>query len=170
MTVVVALTKGHSTLVDDADWEFLRQFTWRAVMASPNALVYAVTTIPSPDRRQLRLHRMLLNPPPGILADHINGDTLDNRRCNLRLATAAQNAANCRRTKSKYVGVRRIGFRYYVHLMCQGALLSSSGGFDTAEDAARARDALALRHHGEFAVLNFPREDVGASSRGGPGA
>jgi hypothetical protein len=55
---------------------------------------------PSP----IKLHRLLLNAPSGLMVDHINGDGLDNRRANLRLATRNLNNRNGR-TRSTHRGV-----------------------------------------------------------------
>lgn len=51
--------------------------------------------------RLLRLHRFLLDPPEGMMGDHINGDGLDNRRENLRIATPGENTANRHRTNAR---------------------------------------------------------------------
>jgi AP2 domain/HNH endonuclease len=97
--------------------------------------------------------------------DHINGDSLDNRRSNLRAGTRAQNnmnrAANRTRrgrpTTSLYKGVSwdrrrnkwtaRIGYNYKS---------ISLGYFDSPEDGARAYDSKAEELFGECAYQNFP--------------
>lgn len=98
--------------------------------------------------------------PNGFVVDHRNGDRLDNRRSNLRLATLSQNAANQRRSvrsKSGYIGVSRSGVSSWsasIHVGRPRHL----GSFTTAERAARARDRAAFEAWGEFATLNFPEE------------
>lgn len=59
----------------------------------------------------IKLHRFLLDAPSGLDVDHKNGDTLDNTKGNLRLATRAQNAQNTSRPTSKS------GFRGVVHVV-----------------------------------------------------
>ena len=98
--------------------------------------------------------------PVGFVVDHKNGDRLDNRRSNLRLATLSQNAANQRRSvrsKSGYIGVTQSGkasWRASIHVGTNRVI----GYFATPEEAARARDRAALEEWGEFATLNFPYE------------
>jgi hypothetical protein len=90
--------------------------------------------------------------------DHINHDTLDNRRDNLRLATRSQNRTNSLkilRNTSGFIGVSRrfngwIARFNDIHI----------GMYDTAEDAARAYDAVVSKERGEFAVLNFPGDTI----------
>lgn len=53
----------------------------------------------------LQLHRFITNCPDNMVVDHINHNTLDNRRCNLRIVTKRQNCSNSRVNKSGYVGV-----------------------------------------------------------------
>jgi hypothetical protein len=65
---------------------------------------------PRPNRAVETMHRMVLQVPKGKAVDHINGDGLDNRKANLRIATLSQNSANRKRldrqTWSRFKGVR----------------------------------------------------------------
>jgi hypothetical protein len=93
--------------------------------------------------------------------DHINRDSLDNRRENLRSASHSQNLINCRKRQSKS-GLRGV----YPHKLgwqaraAENGKWKALGTFRNAEDAARARDAYVLKTHGEFAILNFPVTDT----------
>jgi hypothetical protein len=117
-------------------------------------------------RQSFNLHRLIMDPPKGMMVDHINGDGLDNRKCNLRICTAAQNAANRRmhrKSKTGYVGVGQSPNGTYYGVIAlrrkgQPRKQFSTRSHKTAEDAARARDRLAREHFGEFAILNFPDE------------
>ena len=105
------------------------------------------------------MHRCLFdNIPDGMEVDHINGNTLDCRRENLRIVTSRQNTMNIHiiRGKSCYKGVfwnkdiekwySRIGVNYK---------LINLGYFASEIEAAKAYDRAALKHFGEFARLNF---------------
>jgi hypothetical protein len=50
--------------------------------------------------RTTSLHRLIADTPPGFVTDHINGDTLDNRRANLRHATYGENRRNTRASRA----------------------------------------------------------------------
>lgn len=92
-------------------------------------------------------------PPNGMAIDHINGNSGDNRICNLRLATHAQ---NCRNQKPKsgaavpLKGVSKVRNKYRAHI-CVNKKLIHLGYFATAEEAHAAYCEAAAQHHREFA-------------------
>lgn len=94
MSRIIILTQGKTAIVDDRDYNVLSRFRWHA--NSCNGHWYATTRLPSQrtNCKTTRMHRMILAEPGGLEVDHINGDGLDNRRCNLRVATHAQNLWN----------------------------------------------------------------------------
>jgi hypothetical protein len=101
-----------------------------------------------------------MNPPPGLLVDHRNCNSLDNRRANLRLATHQENMRNRRKrknTSSRFIGVtfdKQRG-KWLARIIYQGKRIFL-GRFDTEIEAARAYDAAVKKYHIEFARLNFP--------------
>lgn len=112
------------------------------------------------------LHRYLMPAPKGYITEHKNGNTLDNRKENLRIATPSDNRANSKKQThrpmtSKYKGVCRkwdkrrqnwTNWKAYIAYKKQRIHL---GSFKTEEEAARAYDAKAKELFGEFARLNF---------------
>ena len=139
------------------------------------------------DRRNA-MHRVVMNAPKGMDVDHINHDTLDNRKENLRICNRSQNSSNrklrcdaksgfkgvyeVRERRSKYtskktgetkVHVRRPKKPWNAYVGDPTTKYPRNkhinlGYYETAEEAARARDRKALEVHGEFAYLNFPEE------------
>jgi hypothetical protein len=101
---------------------------------------------------------MLLPGAPQV--DHINHDTLDNRRANLREATTSQNKMNERRRKDNTSGFKGVawhkGRRKWCAHIGKDRVKYYLGYFLVVEDAARAYDAEARKRFGEFACVNFP--------------
>jgi hypothetical protein len=96
--------------------------------------------------------------PIGKMVDHINRDTLDNTRENLRVATRAENLRNSKlRSDSKcnFKGVSKKGNRFIARIQISVDKRLHLGYFNTEEDAARAYDAAAKQYFGNFANLNF---------------
>ena len=157
----IPVTQGQQALVDAEDYARVRRHKW--CLSRSGHQLYAQCRYRG---KTIRMHQFIMNPPQGMVVDHIDGNGLNNRRGNLRLCTPEQNIWNQKRRKpqnasSQYMGVHRYRGqpdRWYVKIQCrgQGRYL---GPFDEEIEAARARDRLALQFFGEFARLNFPRED-----------
>lgn len=151
--VAIPLTKGEFCVVDEADAEMVLQHRW---YTNDRGLGYryAIRTAPSGSEY---LHRLIAGAERGEVVDHINGNTLDNRRDNLRVCTHQQNIFNCkcRPSKSGFKGV------YLYHDKRRWAATITVGGkrtwlglFDDPKEAARAYDAAAKERFGEYARLN----------------
>jgi hypothetical protein len=103
----------------------------------------------------------ILDPPDHLFVDHINHNGLDNRKANLRTATRRQNSYNRihfrKNPYSKYKGVsfKKRTKKWNVQIRYDGQS-RFIGSFDSEIEAAKAYDKDAKKHHGEFAVLNFP--------------
>ena len=98
----------------------------------------------------------------GRIADHIDRNTLNNRRANLRILNASRSACNRRRfsnSSSGYTGVcRPSGQTRYLSYINFGGKRKIIGRFEDPVIAAKERDREAIRLHGDCAVLNFPGE------------
>ena len=152
------LTRGLSTFLDDADHERFSGLRWHA--DGSRGRFYARRTMRSDGTKQhVMLHRLIVDAPQGLVVDHINGDSLDNRRSNLRICTLAENNRNHRglasNNTSGFRGVNCVPAHWRAFIKVNG-VLKQIGRFDCPIKAAKAYDAAALEYHGEFASLNFP--------------
>lgn len=157
----ISLTKGHFALIDAADASRILCLSWQATYNLRAKRWYATAKVRRGGKRYtVSMHRYVLDAPQGIQVDHVNGDGLDNRRGNLRLATRAQNQHNRRTQHNNATGYKGVTYSkkdrsYWVQFQANGRR-TRLGGFKTAPDAARTYDSLARRYHGAFARLNFP--------------
>lgn len=122
------------------------------------------------DRRNVYLHVYLMKPWPGEVVDHINGDTLDNRRANLRCCTRSQNMVNNARKPGMWargVGFRGVSFQPYISVNGKKVYL---GSYKTLEEAVAVRLAAEAEHYGEFSPRSrpLPLRDVPPPKQWGP--
>jgi hypothetical protein len=163
-----ATGRGHSwqIRVSPEDRHWLERYAWRVETDKRTRYVVATERLHGGPggKKTIRLHLLILDAKPGQIVDHINGNGLDNRRKNLRLCTATENARNRQRKKStvsRYKGVSLHskppeGRPWQAQICVDGAAMHL--GFYAAEDeAARVYDAAAQKHFGAFARLNFKR-------------
>ena len=163
--VRIALTRGLYTIVDATDAErVMAAGKWHATPSRNTHYARRNVRLADGSRSTILMHSLLTG---FQRVDHINGDGLDNRRANLRAVTNAQNQYNRRRQSNNTSGFIGVGWfkpqgRWMARITFQG-VQRFLGYYDTAEDAARARDAAAIELHGsEFARLNFPVAEAAA--------
>lgn len=143
----ISLGKSAFAIVDAADFPSLVIHKW-----CKSNCGYAISRLSGIGKRRnhVYMHRLLMNPSGRMEVDHINGDRLDNRRSNLRLATHAQNSYN--KTPSgalKGVTVSSNGKKFLARISPCGQSIRL-GTFDTASEAHAAYCAAALMHYGPY--------------------
>lgn len=158
----IELTKGYKTVVDDDDYEKFSKLKW-CVRVHPNGRKVACRAerVKGTDKKKnYQLHREILNCPKGMVVDHINGDTLDNRKSNLRVCTIQENSMNRKnqksnkfRSKYKGVGWRKDRQTFYGRIYHNGKPIILGHSKDEKE-CARMYNEKAKELFGEYAKLN----------------
>lgn len=156
----IPLTSGGVALVDDEDFDRVSaEGSWYAAASLNTSYARRVYHLGGGRYTTRTMHGLITGLP---YVDHVNGDGLDNRRTNLRPATASQNQANQRMRRdntSGFRGVQAAPNDRWRALIIVGGKRISLGYYDAREDAARAYDAAAIKFFGEYARPNFPREN-----------
>lgn len=155
ITKQIPLTQGKFAIVDAADYDWLNQWKWYCC----NGYALRVPYTNGIRGKAIRMHRLIVGTPDGFDTDHINGDELDNQRCNLRTATHRQNIMNqkprigcssnfkgvcwCKRRKKWQASIKTNGKRKFL------------GYFYNEADAAHAYNNAAVQLYGEYARINM---------------
>lgn len=148
--------RGKVAVVDDEDFERIKVLPWYLHPSGTKTCrsLYPYTNIAG---KRVFLHRMVMNCFDRCMTvDHINGDTMDCRRDNLRQCTHAQNLFNKRRyrnNRSGYKGVYRDGRRWIAQITAWGKQMRL-GSYGKPKEAAEAYNEAAKKYHGEYARLN----------------
>lgn len=158
-TSCLPLTKGFIALIDDSDVDRASRHQWSASVDKYGHVYARCGGGERSNRWRVSLHRYITNAKQGEFVDHIDRNTLDCRKGNLRKAArGGLNVAN-----GKHRATNRSGYRGVSIDKRSGkwrAAISISGKHrhlglhDDVHDAARAYNRAASEAYGEFAVLN----------------
>lgn len=171
MTREIALSQGMLALVDEVDFEYLRQFKW--CVSRYGQTSYALRHKgPLAQQVTIFMHRAIAERMgldiAGKEVDHISTDGLDNRRSNLRAATKAENQHNQGRNRTNRSGYKGVCWvtsrRKWLACIKVGGKSRFLGHFKTAEQAAQAYDTAARSFFGEFARTNVSPGKKGLST------
>ena len=153
----IHLSSGNFALVDDEDFDNLKHFTWfehKGYVARTINYTYGGKK----RTKYVSMHRSIMKTPKWLCVDHIDHNTLNNQKYNLRNCSIGENNKNQRMQKNNTVGYKGVYFE-----KCSGkfkAQIGQKGGrknlgrFKTALEAAKAYNVAALKDFGEFAKLN----------------
>ena len=155
---------GYKVQIDEEDYERVMEHKWR--LHTPDLRrhnhYYFIETYPdrSETRHTLYLHRFIMNLSlhDGKVVDHINGNTLDNRKCNLRICTKSENAKNMKKHKDNTSGFKGV----YPHKVNKTFVAQITvnmkqiylGSYKTPEEAYAVYCEASKKYHGEFGRIN----------------
>jgi hypothetical protein len=133
----IQLTKSQVALVDDDDFEYLNHWKWHASMNGNTYYVMRKGRIGKgkKNRKNVIMHRIIMNAPYEMEIDHINHNGLDNRKENLRVCTRRENSMNLTKpNKTGFVGVGTSGNKFTAQIVINKRK-THIGTFLTAIDA-----------------------------------
>ena len=166
----IPLTQGKFAIVDDEDYKRINKYKWHTT--KDTNVFYAKTHVRVKDENfkiknkvigmQMLVLNLTMSSTRKMDIDHRDGDGLNNKKNNLRLATHAQNIMNQRLNKvntSGYKGVSWHRNKWRAQIKKDGKR-HHLGLFTCLIKAAKAYDEAAKELFGEYARLNFPNEDT----------
>ena len=153
--------KCFEFLIDDEDYAIIKEWDVFSPVENGNGGIYLRLTKNFDFYKiQTYFHRYILNCPTNMFVDHINGNTLDNTKNNLRIVSSVENRWNTKKLKNKssiYIGVIWCKYKKRWKAKCNNVYL---GLFDNEKLAAFAYDTYCRNYRGEYSKLNFPDEIV----------
>jgi hypothetical protein len=155
----IPLTKQQFAIVDDEDFERVSHGKWYASWCShTNSYRAARFVVEKGKRHFIYMHREVIGASALELVDHINHDTLDNRRANLRLCNRRQNQANQRMVSTNTSGFKGVSLdkrnnKWRARIRVDGKTRHISM-HNEAVCAAASYDAVAVQIFGDFALTN----------------
>jgi hypothetical protein len=159
--------KGFKVLIDDEDYEKVMQYKWQPHGRHfPNGNIYfsAHPHGKGVKHRTIQLHRVVMDcrEGDGVTIDHINCNTLDNQKSNLRRANEAENSHNMGAYNTNTTGYK--GVHQYKNGRVRGEICIHNkriyiGCSKDPIECARWYDMMAIKLHKEFANTNFPKEN-----------
>ena len=149
---LIPLSGGFFAKVDDEDYEYLSGWVW---YRGSSKYGYAFGYPKNATKNRNYMHRLIMKATHyKQYVDHINHDTLDNQKSNLRICTPTQNNANRKKsnTKNKYKGVQ-IHHNHWRALITYEGKRRILGCFESDLEASKVYNTAALELFGNYALI-----------------
>jgi len=147
----IKLTQGKFSIVDEEDFEELNKIKWHACYDRGTKSYYVKSLI---NNKIIHMPRKIMKTNQGLVVDHINHDTLDNRKSNLRNCTRSQNSMNQRKPRNNTSGTTGVYWKKsiarWVSLIAINQNQIYLGVFKDKNDAIKARKKAEIKYFGEF--------------------
>jgi len=146
--------------IDLEDYDKIKEYKWYVKKDYYSGCFYVSShDLTTKNKKSIRLHRIVMDAKSDQIIDHVNHDTLDNRKQNLRFCSHQENMRNkgkLKNTSSKYKGVsfHKRDKIYTAHITIDKKLIHL-GTFKNEIQAAMAYDEAAVKYFGEYANLNI---------------
>lgn len=153
----IQITQGKKVLVSDEDFKEVSKYKWSYSASTGYAVRKGRKNCNEP--RTVHMHRVILKAKANEQVDHINGNKLDNRKSNLRIASVQKNSFNRKKPQikctSQYKGVlkRKNSTKWEARIKINNKAIYL-GKYVHEIDAARAYNEAAQKYFGEFARCN----------------
>lgn len=159
----IMLTQGKTALVDDEDFGKLNQATWHAYLdgnrwSAQRSVWENKIGIKKSEQKctKILMHRVVMDAPVGMQVDHINGNTLDNRKENLRICTNQQNTCNRKNAnRNNKLGIKGVHWykrnKKFIAQICINRKKINLGSYNVMGDADSAYRFAEEKYFGEFA-------------------
>lgn len=147
----IPLSQGKRAIVSDEDYEYLNQFKW---YCNHDYAIRHPKMVNGIREGKIAMHRIVNKTPDGLHTDHINGNTLDNRRENLRTVTSQQNSMNSKRPENNSSGHKGVTWHsrdkvWTARIMYKGKRYNL-GNFDNINSAVKAYETKKRELFGEY--------------------
>jgi hypothetical protein len=156
-TAIEINIRGYDVIVDPEDvLRISLSGPWRPHRGSRKQ--YFVHSMPRPKHENILLHRFLVSAPDGMDVDHINGNTFDNRKENLRICTHSENQKNQKLRINNTSGAKGVSYdkrkkKWRPRITVDGKELFL-GYFERLEDAKEAYKHASKTHHGAYGRIS----------------
>lgn len=142
-------------IIDEEDFEKVSKHKWKM-----HGTEHVSTIDYSNNKKQIYLHRLIMDihyEDKNIYVDHINGNTFDNRKHNLRIVTPKENGQNRKTHKNNKTGIsgvmkRKDTGKYRVTITVDRKKINL-GNFKDFEEACKIREEAEIKYYGEYRRL-----------------